>query len=188
MNSGLVSREKSKKDRNKNLWVHSSTLPQERSRIIVLIIFSRSSTPSLLLLLWNLLVRCFLVYCQTFLRTEIAQHEEPLACALFPSKHPCYDVTSPELLGAQMQCLVYRTQRKREALGESKDEGERADSSSSPVSNLTSASEPRMVTCVGFEALTSLACFMELCPSYCPLNCHHGLQTLSTLFVSLLVL
>lgn len=28
------------------------------------------------------------------------------------------------------------------------------DSSSSPVSNLTSASEPRMVTCVGTEALT----------------------------------
>lgn len=32
--------------------------------------------------------------------------------------------------------------------------GRERDSSSSPVSNLTSASEPRMVTCVGTEALT----------------------------------
>ena len=54
------------------------------------------------------------------------------------------------------------------------------DSSLSPVSNLTSACERSMVTSPAIRALplTSVACFMEICSSHCPLHQQHGLSPL----------
>lgn len=54
------------------------------------------------------------------------------------------------------------------------------DSSLSPVSNLTSDCERSMVTSPAIRALslTSVACFVEICSSHCPVHQQHGLSPL----------
>ncbi|KAL6048142.1 hypothetical protein STEG23_029585, partial [Scotinomys teguina] len=54
------------------------------------------------------------------------------------------------------------------------------DSSLSPVSNLTSDCERSMVTSLAIRALplTSVACFVEICSSHCPVHQQHGLSPL----------